>query len=78
MLAQPALVPGPPPPPRSIKSQATMLELLEGAGMGDVAATMALESDATRRLGDVLADAVKVRLWGKGAAHQGPHSCMSD
>jgi hypothetical protein len=46
--------------PDSIKSQATLLELLEGAGMGDVAATMALESDATRRLGDVLADAVKV------------------
>lgn len=37
-----------------------MLELLEGVGLGPIAVTMALEEDGPRRLGDVLADALKV------------------
>ncbi len=45
---------------RSIKVQATVLELLEGIGLGPIAVTMALEADGPRRLGDVLAEAVKV------------------
>jgi hypothetical protein len=45
-----------------VKVQATLLELLEGQGLPQqVAVTMALEEDAGRRLGEVLAAAVQVR-----------------
>lgn len=39
-----------------------MLELMEGTGLKGVAACMAVKLEAQRRLGDVLAEAVKVRL----------------
>lgn len=39
-----------------------MLELMEGTGLKGVAACMAVKPEAQRRLGDVLAEAVKVRL----------------
>jgi hypothetical protein len=46
----------------SVKVQATLLELLEGQGLPQqIAVTMALEEDANRRLGEVMATAVKVR-----------------
>jgi hypothetical protein len=49
----------------SVKVQATLLELLEGQGLPQqIAVTMALEEDAHRRLGEVMATAVKVRLAG--------------
>ena len=44
----------------SIKAQATTLELLDGAGLSGLCPLMATEMDAERRLGDVLAEAVKV------------------
>lgn len=47
-------------PGLSIKVQATLLELLEDQGLPHLCVTMALEEEAGRRLGDVLADAVKV------------------
>ncbi|GAX77278.1 hypothetical protein CEUSTIGMA_g4724.t1 [Chlamydomonas eustigma] len=43
----------------SIKAQATILELLEGSGLSGVVPLMAMEEEVDRRLGDVLADAVK-------------------
>jgi hypothetical protein len=46
----------------SIKAQATLLELLEAQGLPHLCVTMALEEEAQRRLGDVLAEAVKVRV----------------
>jgi hypothetical protein len=51
--------PTPAPPPCSIKTQATLLELLEESGLPPICATMALEQDAQARLGQLLAEAVK-------------------
>jgi hypothetical protein len=48
-------------PGLAIKEQATLLELLEAQGLPHICVTMALEQDAQRRLGDVLAEAVQVR-----------------
>ena len=44
----------------SIKVQATLIELLEAQGLPSVCVTMALQDDAHRKLGDLLAAAVKV------------------
>jgi hypothetical protein len=60
----PATLPRTPPPPRttglSIKAQATLLELLEAQGLPLLCVTMAVKEDAARKLGEVLATAVKV------------------
>ncbi len=61
----------------SIKAQATVLELLESAGLPTICVTMALEEDAQRSVGEVLALAVKVgcgcgyqrHYWGGGVPH---------
>ena len=45
----------------NIKAQATIIELFDSAGLDNVSACMATEEEAQRRLGDVLAEAVKVR-----------------
>jgi hypothetical protein len=51
----------------SLKVQATLLELLESQGLPQqIAVTMALQEDAQRRLGDVMAAAVKVGLGFRG------------
>lgn len=42
-----------------LSAQATVIELLESEGLPPICVTMALESNAARRLGDVMADAVK-------------------
>jgi hypothetical protein len=44
----------------SIKAQATLLELLEAQGLPPLCVTMATKDDAHRKLGDVMAEAVKV------------------
>jgi hypothetical protein len=44
----------------SIKAQATLLELLEAQGLPLLCVTMAVKEDAHRKLGEVLATAVKV------------------
>ena len=44
----------------SLKAQATVLELIDGAGLSDICPLMASEDDADRRLGDVMAEAVQV------------------
>ncbi|KAL6752564.1 hypothetical protein V8C86DRAFT_2439210 [Haematococcus lacustris] len=57
----------------SIKVQATILELLDGLGVGEVAATMALEEDSHRPLGQVLAEAIKVGVR-RGCQASGPQA----
>jgi len=44
-----------------VSAQATITELLEESGLPNICVTMALEKDAGRKLGELLALAVKVR-----------------
>jgi hypothetical protein len=56
----------------SIKAQATLLELLEAQGLPPLCVTMAVKEQAGRKLGEVMAEAVKVRgLWFDGLVMYG-------
>eukprot|EP00798_Chlamydomonas_sp_ICE-L_P015898 gene15898-22032_t len=59
-----------------VRVQATILELLDQCGLPPVCATMALEEDSQRRLGEVLAEAVKAhrKMGGSNAKRPAPKS----
>lgn len=59
----------------SIKAQATLLELLEAQGLPQLCVTMATKDDASRRLGEVMAEAVKVGVSGKASTKSAARAC---